>query len=138
VEGSIHSPTVLDAMTTDDIVAALKSDAGISNLTISNCTCGVAVHVMNMTFTRMDRRRSQLSIEPTCSQIGCEDQELSQLRGYAKIYICRNNQVLSTQIGMRTDRTGTRKASRFSRVWTGSGSEEALAPRKEVLSTQLV
>jgi hypothetical protein len=35
--------------------------------------------VMNMTFTQTDRRRSQLSIEPTSSRIGCMDQELSQL-----------------------------------------------------------
>jgi hypothetical protein len=86
---------------------------------------------MNMTFTRTDRRRSQLSIEPTHSQIGHVDQELSQLQGYAEICIRRNDQVLSAQIGMQTDRTGTRKASRFSQVWTGSGSEEASAPRKK-------
>jgi hypothetical protein len=35
--------------------------------------------VMNMTFTRTDQQRSQLSIKPTRSQIGCVDQELSQL-----------------------------------------------------------
>jgi hypothetical protein len=61
-------------------------------------------NVMNMTFTRTDRRRSQLSIEPTHSQIGCLDQELSQLQGFSDIYICRNDEVLSTRIGARTDR----------------------------------
>jgi hypothetical protein len=93
--------------------------------------------VMNMTFTQTDWQRSQLSIKPTHSQIGCVDQELSQLRGYAEIYICRNDQVLSARIGTRADRTGAWKASRFSQVWTGSGSEEASVPRKEVLGTQL-
>jgi hypothetical protein len=91
---------------------------------------------MNMTFTLTDWRRSPLSIEPTRSQIGCVDRELSQLRGYAEIYLRRNDQDLSAQIGARADRTGARKASRISRVWTGSGSEEASAPRKEVLGAQ--
>jgi hypothetical protein len=91
---------------------------------------------MNMPFTQTDRRRSQLLIEPTRSQIGCVDQKLSQLRGFAKIYIRRNNQVLSAQIGMPTDRTGAWKASQISWVWTGSGSEEASVPRKEVLGAQ--
>jgi hypothetical protein len=59
---------------------------------------------MNMTFMRTDWQRSQLSIEPTRSQIGCEDRELSQLRGYAKIYIRRNNEGLSAQIGARAGR----------------------------------
>jgi hypothetical protein len=83
---------------------------------------------MNMTFTRTDRRRSQLSIEPTRSQIGCVDQKLSQLGGYAEIYIRRNDQVLSAQIGMQTDRTGAWKASQISQVWTASRSKEVLAP----------
>jgi hypothetical protein len=96
----------------------------------------VGILAINMTFTRTDGQRSQLSIEPTRSQIGCVDQELSQLQGYAEIYICRNDQVLSAQIGVRTDRTGAWKASQCSRVWTGSGSKEALAPRKEVLGAQ--
>jgi hypothetical protein len=93
--------------------------------------------VMNMTFMRTDRRKSQLSIKPTHSQIRCVDQELSQLRGFAKIYICRNDQVLSAQIGVRTDRTGAWKASQISWVWTGSRSKEGSVPRKEVLSAQL-
>jgi hypothetical protein len=59
---------------------------------------------MNMTFTQTDWQRSQLSIEPTRSQIGCVDQELSQLQGFAEIYIRRNNKVLSAQIGMQTER----------------------------------
>jgi hypothetical protein len=92
---------------------------------------------MNMTFTRTDWQRSQLSIEPTRSQIGCVDQELSQLRGFAEIYIRRNDEVLSAQIGARAGKqTGARKVPRTSRVWTVSGSEEALAPRKEVLGAQ--
>jgi hypothetical protein len=62
------------------------------------------VLVMNMTFTRTNWQRSQLSIEPTLSQIGCMDQELSQLRGFSEIYIRRNDEVLSAQIGARTDR----------------------------------
>jgi hypothetical protein len=33
--------------------------------------------------------------------------------------------------------TGTQKVSQISWVWTESGSEEALVPRKEVLSAQL-
>jgi hypothetical protein len=92
---------------------------------------------MNMTFTRTDWQRLQLLIEPTRSQIRCMDQKISQLRGFAEIYIRRNNQVLSAQIGVQTDRTGARKASQISWVWTGSGSEEALVPRKEVLGAQL-
>jgi hypothetical protein len=92
--------------------------------------------VMNMTFTRTDRRRSQLLIKPTCSQIGCVDQKLSQLRGFAEIYIHRNDQVLSAQIGVWTNRTGAQKVSQISRVWTESGSGEASAPRKEVLGAQ--
>jgi hypothetical protein len=64
---------------------------------------GLAQTVMNTTFTRTDWRRSQLSIEPTRSQIGCVDQELSQLQGFSEIYIRRNNQVLSAQIGAWTD-----------------------------------
>jgi hypothetical protein len=59
---------------------------------------------MNMTFMRTDWQRSQLSIEPTRSQIGCMDRELSQLRGFAEIYICRNDEVLSAQIGAQADR----------------------------------
>jgi hypothetical protein len=59
--------------------------------------------VMNMTFTRTDWQRSQLSIKPTHSQIGCVNQELSQLRGFAEIYIRRNNKVLSAQIGAWAD-----------------------------------
>jgi hypothetical protein len=51
--------------------------------------------VVNMTFTRTDWRRSQLSIEPTRSQNGCVDQELSQLRGFSEIYIRGNDEVLS-------------------------------------------
>jgi hypothetical protein len=92
---------------------------------------------MNTTFMRTDWQRSQLWIEPSRSQIRCMDQELSQLRGFAEIYIRRNDEVLNTQIGARADRTGTRKASQTSQVWTVSGSEEASVPRKEVLSTQL-
>jgi hypothetical protein len=53
--------------------------------------------VMNMTFARKDQQRSQLLIEPTHSQIGCMDQELSQLQGFSEICICRNNEVLSAQ-----------------------------------------
>jgi hypothetical protein len=60
--------------------------------------------VMNMTFMRTDWQRSQLSIEPTRSQIGCVDRELSQLRGFAEIHIHRNNKALSAQIGARADR----------------------------------
>jgi hypothetical protein len=59
---------------------------------------------MNMTFTRTDWQRSQLSIEPPRSQIGCVDQELSQLRGFTESYIHRNDEVLSAQIGMRADK----------------------------------
>jgi hypothetical protein len=38
-----------------------------------------AASVMNMTFNRTDWHQSQLLIELTHSQIGCMDQELSQL-----------------------------------------------------------
>jgi hypothetical protein len=70
----------------------------------------LAIVVMNMTFTRTDRRRSQLSIEPTRSQIGCVDQELSQLQGYTEICIRRNDQVLSAQIVMEVPNCTTMRA----------------------------
>jgi hypothetical protein len=99
-------------------------------------TLALPTPVMNMTVMQTDWQRSQLSIEPTRSQIGCVDRELSQLRGFTEIHIHGNNKALSAQIGAQADRNRHRKASRTSWVWTESGSEETSAPRKEVLRAQ--